>query len=139
MRGAYKRGGSSAPIRSGGLKQTQIANVSTAALSLAVQSAHGETAIINREQALGLGGCGMTIPYVQHFDANLPSVAAPVRITSIYDAQIFTRRWVIRDKDRNLKTLLRKLEKANSGALIDEAMVDFKQALSARALLSAKL
>jgi hypothetical protein len=80
----------------------------------------------------------MTIPYVQHFDANLPSVAAPVRITSIYDAQIFTRRWVIRDKDRNLKTLLRKLEKANSGALIDEAMVDFKEALSARALLSAK-
>ncbi len=80
----------------------------------------------------------MTIPYVQHFDANLPSVAAPVRITSIYDAQIFTRRWVIRDKDRTLKTLLRKLEKANSGASIDEAMVDFKQALSARALLSAK-
>jgi hypothetical protein len=84
------------------------------------------------------GEFGMTIPYVQHFDANLPSVAAPVRITSIYDAQIFTRRWVIRDKDRNLKTLLRKLEKANSGALIDEAMVDFKQALSARALLSSK-
>ncbi len=89
-------------------------------------------------QAHGLRGLGMTIPYVQHFDANLPSVAAPVRITSIYDAQIFTRRWVIRDKDRNLKTLLRKLEKANSGASIDEAMVDFKQALSARALLSAK-
>jgi hypothetical protein len=89
-------------------------------------------------QAKRLRGLGMTIPYVQHFDANLPSVAAPVRITSIYDAQIFTRRWVIRDKDRNLKTLLRKLEKANSGALIDEAMVDFKQALSARALLSAK-
>jgi len=81
---------------------------------------------------------GMTIPYVQHFDANLPSVAVPVRITSIYDAQIFTRRWVIRDKDRNLKTLLRKLEKANSGASIDEAMVDFKQALSARALLNTK-
>jgi hypothetical protein len=78
----------------------------------------------------------MTIPYVQHFDANLPSVAVPVRITSIYDAQIFTRRWVIRDKDRNLKTLLRKLEKANSGASIDEAMVDFKQALAARALLN---
>lgn len=86
----------------------------------------------------GLCGLGMTIPYVAHFDANLPSVAAPVRITSIYDAQIFTRRWVIRDKDRNLKTLLRKLEKANSGASIDEAMVDFKQALSARALLTPK-
>jgi hypothetical protein len=98
--------------------------------------------VIARNPSIWIGdeakGLGMTIPYVQHFDANLPSVAAPVRITSIYDAQIFTRRWVIRDKDRNLKTLLRKLEKANSGALIDEAMVDFKQALSARALLSAK-
>jgi hypothetical protein len=45
------------------------------------------------------------------------------------------RRWVIRDKDRNLKVLLRKLERANSVALIDDAMEDFKQALSARGLL----
>ena len=81
----------------------------------------------------------MTIPFVHHFDARLPAVAAPVRITSIYDAQIFTRRWVIRDKDRNLKALLRKLEKANSGASIDEAMGDFKQALSARELLPVKV
>jgi hypothetical protein len=88
-----------------------------------------------KHEAIGQRGSGMTIPYVQHFDAKLPAVAVPVRITSIYDAQVFTRRWVIRDKDRNLKTLLRKLEKANSGALIDEAMVEFKQALSARALL----
>jgi hypothetical protein len=77
----------------------------------------------------------MTIPYTQHFDAKLPAVAAPVRITSIYDAQIFTRRWVIRDKDPNLKVLLRKLEKANSAALIEEAMGNFKRELSVRALL----
>lgn len=80
----------------------------------------------------------MTIPFVQHFDALLPAVAAPVRITSIYDAQVFTRRWVIRDKDRDLKALLRKLERANSGAQIDEAMGEFKQALIARALLPAE-
>ena len=77
----------------------------------------------------------MTIPFTQHFDARLPAVAAPVRITSFYDAQVFTRRWVIRDKDPNLKVLLRKLEKANSAALIDEAMGSFKQAQAARALL----
>jgi hypothetical protein len=77
----------------------------------------------------------MTIPFTQHFDANLPSVAAPVRITSIYDAQVFTRRWVIRDKDRNLKVLLRKLEKANSAALVEDAMGTFKRELSARSLL----
>ena len=77
----------------------------------------------------------MTIPYTQHFDAQLPAVAAPVRITSIYDAQIFTRRWVIRDKDPLLKVLLRKLERANSAALVDEAMGTFKKELSTRALL----
>lgn len=77
----------------------------------------------------------MTIPYTQHFDAKLPAVAAPVRITSIYDAQIFTRRWVIRDKDPLLKVLLRKLERANSAALVDEAMGTFKKELSTRALL----
>lgn len=84
-------------------------------------------------------GCSMTIPFIHHFEARLPLVAAPVRITSIYDAQVFTRRWVIRDKDRNLKALLRKLEKANSGVLIDEAMGDFKEALSARELLPLKV
>jgi hypothetical protein len=77
----------------------------------------------------------MTMPYPRHFDALLPAVAVPVRITSIYDAQIFTRRWVIRDKDRALKFLLHKLERANSTVLIEEAMGSFRQALAARALL----
>jgi hypothetical protein len=58
-----------------------------------------------------------------------------VRITSFYDAQVFTRRWVIRDKDPTLKVLLRKLEKANSAVLIEEAITTFKQELSSRALL----
>ncbi len=77
----------------------------------------------------------MTIPFTQHFDALLPGVALPVRITSHYDAQIFTRRWVIRDKDPLLKVLLRRLEKANSTVLIDEAMSSFKRELAQRALL----
>ena len=76
----------------------------------------------------------MTMPFTQHFDAWLPSIDKPVRITSIYDAQVFTRRWVIRDKDPLLKVLLRKLEKANSAALIDEAMGSFKQTQAERAL-----
>ena len=77
----------------------------------------------------------MTIPFTQHFDARLPAVANPVRITSFYDAQVFTRRWVIRYKDPTLKVLLRKLEKANSAVLIEEAITTFKQELSSRALL----
>jgi hypothetical protein len=80
----------------------------------------------------------MTIPFSQHFDACLPSVANPVRITSFYDAQVFARRWVIRDKDPALKVLLRKLEKANSAVLIEEATATFKRELSSRALLPGK-
>jgi hypothetical protein len=77
----------------------------------------------------------MTIPFTQHFDALLPDVAMPVRITSINDAQIFTRRWVIRDRDPSLKLLLRQLERANSTALIDEGIECFKKALTGRMLL----
>jgi hypothetical protein len=77
----------------------------------------------------------MANPYTQHFDACLPAVATPVRITSITDARIFTRRWVIRDKDPGLKVLLRQLERANSTVSIDEGMGCFKQALMVRALL----
>ncbi len=77
----------------------------------------------------------MTLPFHRHFEAYLPLVATAVRITSLYDAQVFMRRWVIRDKDRNLKALLRTLERANSAAQIHVAMEDFKRALSAHALL----
>jgi hypothetical protein len=45
------------------------------------------------------------------------------------------RRWVIRDKDRNLKGLLRRLERANSAARIAVAMEEFKRALAAHGLL----
>ena len=77
----------------------------------------------------------MTFPFERHFEAHLPLVATAVRITSLYDAQVFMRRWVIRDKDRNLKALLRTLERANSAARINVAMEDFKRALAAHALL----
>jgi hypothetical protein len=77
----------------------------------------------------------LTLPFDRHFEAHLPLVATAVRITSLYDAQIFMRRWVIRDKDRNLKVLLRTLERANSAARIAVAMEEFKQALGAHALL----
>ncbi|MBI4274956.1 MAG: hypothetical protein HY659_09690 [Rhizobiales bacterium] len=80
----------------------------------------------------------MTLPFAHHFDACLPGVAAPVRIASLHDAQVFTRRWVIRDKDRALKALLRKIERANSTAGTDAAIDEFRQALKSRGLLSAQ-
>src|SRR6188474_2994466 len=70
----------------------------------------------------------MTLPFDRHFEAHLPLVATAVRITSLYDAQVFMRRWVIRDKDRNLKGLLRRLERANSAARIATAMEEFRRA-----------
>lgn len=76
----------------------------------------------------------MTLPFAEHFDACLPSVAGAIRITSLTDAQVFTRRWVIRDKDRELKALLRRLERVNSSDKGYEAIRDFKQALMARGL-----
>ena len=77
----------------------------------------------------------MTLPFDRHFEAHLPLVATAVRITSLYDAQVFMRRWVIRDKVRNLQAVLRTPERANSAAQINVAMEDFKRALAAHALL----
>jgi len=76
----------------------------------------------------------MALPFAQHFDARLPGIAQAVRITSLYDAQIFTRRWVIRDKDRDLRILLRRLERADSSARAYDAIAAFKTALMARGL-----
>jgi hypothetical protein len=41
----------------------------------------------------------MPLSQMSSFDANLPGAAKAVRIASFYDAKIFVRRWVIRDKD----------------------------------------
>lgn len=76
----------------------------------------------------------MSLPFSQHFDACLPGVAQPLRITSLHDAQVFARRWVIREKDPALRALLRRLERANSSAQGYEAIADLKTALMARGL-----
>ncbi|KAB2874809.1 MAG: hypothetical protein F9K38_15300 [Pseudorhodoplanes sp.] len=76
----------------------------------------------------------MTLPFVEHFNARLPDVPVAVRITSLQDAQVFMRRWVIRDKDRALKALLRRMERINSSQTASTALRDFKSALMARGL-----
>jgi hypothetical protein len=78
----------------------------------------------------------MSLPYSDHFDAYLPQLVSPVRIASFHDAKVFARRWVIRDKDRNLKALVRRMEKANSSDAADGAIREFKQTLRAHGLLS---
>ena len=76
----------------------------------------------------------MSLPFTEHFDARLPQVPGAIRITSLADAQVFTRRWCIRDKDRDLKVLLKRLERVNSSDKGYDAIRDFKAALMARGL-----
>jgi hypothetical protein len=69
------------------------------------------------------------------FEANLPNLAWPVRIGSFFDAQVFVRRWAIRDKDPAVRGLLRRMEKANSSETAASAIAELKQELAARGLL----
>jgi hypothetical protein len=69
------------------------------------------------------------------FDANLPNLDRSVRINSFYDAQVFVRRWAIRDKDRAIRVLLRRMERANSSEAANSAIQELKRELAARGLL----
>jgi hypothetical protein len=69
------------------------------------------------------------------FDANLPNLASPVRISSFFDAQVFVRRWAIRDKDPAVRVLLRRMEKANSSETATSAIEELKRELARRGLL----
>jgi hypothetical protein len=71
------------------------------------------------------------------FDANLPNLGRSVRINSFYDAQVFVRRWAIRDKDRAIRVLLRRMERANSSEAANSAIHELKRELAARGLLPA--
>jgi len=75
------------------------------------------------------------MPTVDSFEAGLPGATQTVRITTLHDAQVFARRWVIRDKDPVLKALLRHMEKANSSAAADVAIRELKQTLERRGML----
>jgi hypothetical protein len=71
----------------------------------------------------------------QQFEACLPQVPKSVRITCLNDAQVFARRWVIRDKDPALKVLVRRLERAHSAETSANALRELKNALETRGLL----
>ena len=85
-------------------------------------------------------GDRMSVPSpLDYFDAGFPGASQTVRITSLHDAKVFARRWVIRDKDPALKALLRHMEKANSSATADIAIRQLKQALACRGMLVAAI
>jgi hypothetical protein len=69
------------------------------------------------------------------FDAKLPNLGRAVQINSYFEAVVFVRRWVIRDKDPAIKALLRRMERANSSDSANKAILDLKQELATRGLL----
>ena len=77
----------------------------------------------------------MNVPPVNYFDAGFPGATQTVRIATLYDAKVFARRWVIRDKDPALKALLKHMERADSSATADIAIRQLKQTLERRGLL----
>lgn len=70
-----------------------------------------------------------------YFDASFPGAAQVIRVSNLHEAKVFARRWVIRDKDPALKTLLRHIERVNSAATADSAICQLKQALACRGML----
>jgi hypothetical protein len=60
-----------------------------------------------------------------------------VRIGTYADAQVFVRRWTIREKDRTVRELARRMERANSAENMDLAMSELRRELAARGMLSA--
>ena len=69
------------------------------------------------------------------FDAQLPRLEKSIRIGSLHDAQVFARRWVIRDKDPALKLLVRRLDQVRSSDDAASALHALQHALAARNLL----
>jgi hypothetical protein len=70
------------------------------------------------------------------FAAYLPRVAAPVRIATYADAQVFVRRWAIRESDRAVRELVRRMARASSAEHMGCAMREFRRELAARGMLS---
>jgi hypothetical protein len=77
------------------------------------------------------------VPGAYEFTAYLPRLAAPVRIGTYADAQVFVRRWTIREKDRTVRELARRMERANSAENMDQAMSELRRELAARGMLTA--
>ncbi len=75
------------------------------------------------------------VRFARVFDANLPNLSRPVRINTFYEAQVFVRRWAIRDKDPAIRSLLRRIEKVNSSESANNAIDELRRELAVRGLL----
>jgi hypothetical protein len=73
----------------------------------------------------------------REFEAMLPRLSTPVRISSFHDAMVFVRRWTIREKDLEVRGLLRRMQRANNSKEADILVGELKQKLATRGLLPA--
>jgi hypothetical protein len=69
------------------------------------------------------------------FEAMLPRLGTPIRIRSFQDALVFVSRWTIREKDLEVRDLLRRMKGANSGRDIHSVVSELRQKLAKRGLL----
>ena len=69
------------------------------------------------------------------FQAMLPRLSTPVRISSFHDALVFVSRWTIREKDLEIRGLLRRMQKANNWKDADILVGELKHKLAAKGLL----
>jgi hypothetical protein len=90
---------------------------------------------VDHRETRSTGGVRMSISLAQQFEASLPGLSKSIRIMTQHDAEVFTCRWTIRDKDPALKALLREMKRANSSATATSAILGLKQALASRGLL----
>src|SRR5215208_1957331 len=94
-----------------------------------------ETIAQHAESVCSTGGLMNDVRIARKFDACLPRLSKPVRISSFHDAQVFVRRWAIRDKDRAIRALRRRMDRSNSSESADSAIRDMKRELADRGLL----
>src|SRR5436190_10110146 len=94
-----------------------------------------ETIAQHAESGCSTGGLMNGVRIAREFDAKLPRLSKPVRISSFHDAQVFVRRWAIRDKDPTIRALRGRMNRANSSESADSAVRELKEELAARDLL----
>jgi hypothetical protein len=71
----------------------------------------------------------------QEFEAMLPRLNTPVRISTFHDALVFVSRWTIREKDLEIRGLLRRMQRANSWKEADILVRELKHKLAVKGLL----
>jgi hypothetical protein len=84
-----------------------------------------------------IGGSVSNIHIPREFDAMLPRLSTPVRISSFHDAMVFVSRWTIGDKDPEVRGLLRRMQRANNSKEVDILVGELKHKLATRGLLAA--